>query len=157
MKTAWTSVVSKMAAMMLLLAATTATSGCAFVIVGGSIHGDDSMGRTLSLKGDEREDDEDWEAEGARTFFVVPAKLPNGAPADTQRAALEAWLIDRAGGYTELGPVRGGWKADDGRVVVEDNVAYLVTIDEDADEFAEELEARIVEDFDQEEAYVEQW
>lgn len=142
----------RVASSILLLATLLSAGGCAFVIVGGSIHGDESLGRTMSLKGHEREDDD-----GARLFFVVPTRLPDGSPADNQRAALEAWLIDRAGGYTELGPVRGGWKADDGRVVVEDNVAYLVSIDEDADDFAEEIEARIVDQFDQEEAYVEQW
>lgn len=140
--------------MVLLLAAATTAGGCAFVIVGGSIHGDDSMGRTLSLRGDEHDDDDDG---SVRTFFVVPARLPNGKPSDTQRAALEAWLIDRAGGFTNLGTVAGSWKDDNGKVVSEDNVAYLVTIDEDTDDFAEELEARIVGDFDQEEAYVEQW
>lgn len=134
-----------------LLCAATSASGCAFVIVGGSIHGDEPLKGSWSSRDHERD------SADARTYFVVPKTLPNGQPSDTQRAALEAWLVDRAGGFTNMGIVAGAWKDDDGKVVREDNVAYLVSIDDDAEDFAEELAERIEKDFDQEEAYVEQW
>jgi hypothetical protein len=139
----------------MLMGAVMSASSCAFVIVGGNITSDGGAERAVGSWTEQ--DDDPWESRSARTFFVVPAKLPNGQPSDAQRAALEAWLVERAGGFTNMGTVAGAWKADDGRVVSEDNVAYLVSIDDDAEDFAEELEDRIEQDFNQEEAYVEQW
>ena len=138
------------------LAGLLSASGCAFVIVGGDINSDEAVQKAMRHAGGTNGAGNDHSL-GARTFFVVPTKLPNGAPADAQRTALEAWLVERAGGYTCLGPVVGAWRDGAGSVVTEDNVAYLVTIDEDAGEFAEEVEERIIDSFEQEEAYVEQW
>ena len=93
----------------------------------------------------------------SRTFFVVPLVLPDGGPSDAQRAALELWLIERAGGSTDLGPVRGAWMDDEGNVVEEQNRAYLLSVAERPEEFEQELRHRIVTDFRQKEAYVERW
>ncbi len=92
-----------------------------------------------------------------RTLFVVPATLPDGRASDAERAELERWLVDRAGGYTELGEVRGGWKSPTGEVVTETNRLYLISVSDKPGLFEKELRERIVRDFHQQEAYVERW
>jgi len=92
-----------------------------------------------------------------RYLFVVPEQLPSGAPSDPQRAELEGWLVERAGGFTEIEGVRGGWRAPDGSVVTEGNRLYLVTVGEHPRRFRSEVRARVIEDFDQQEAYIERW
>lgn len=143
----------------LVLAGAISTSGCAFVIVGGNVNSADGVHKAMGgwSDHDEDEDDDEEDEGGERAFFVVPMKLPSGQPSDAQRAALEAWLVDRAGGFTRFGAVKGAWKAGDGQIVAEDNVAYLVSMDDEDEGFAKELRQRIEEDFDQEEAYVQQW
>lgn len=95
---------------------------------------------------------------GHRTFFVVPTHLPDGSPSDEQVEQLEAWLIEEAGGYTRLGTGTGGWKSPTGEVIVEENHIYIVGIySGDPGEFADSLNSYIVENFNQQEAWIEQW
>jgi hypothetical protein len=93
----------------------------------------------------------------ARFLFVVPEQLPSGADSTAQRAELESWLVSRAGGFTEIEGVRGGWMAPDGAVVTERNRLYLVTVPKNGASFRADLNNRIVEDFDQQEAWIERW
>ncbi len=94
---------------------------------------------------------------GRRVMFVVPAELPDGSDSGERRAQLESWILDRAGGFTEAGHVRGAWRDPEGKLVEEANHLYIVSIKDRPAEFERELKRRIVRDFDQQEAYVESW
>jgi len=88
-----------------------------------------------------------------RYFFVVPQDLPDGTSSEPQRKALEAWLVQQAGGYTRLGPCRGGWQ--NGRdLIEEDSIAYFVV---GPDGLRSQIEQRIVRQFKQRQALVVQW
>lgn len=77
-------------------------------------------------------------------LFLVPAKLADGRDAAPQTAALEAWLAETCGGYTRLGPGRGGWKNETGHLETEANAAYLVTAPRDV---AAAIARRLTRDF----------
>ncbi len=96
--------------------------------------------------------------EPGRLLFVVPDTLPDGTPATEARAALEVYLAETAGGYTRLDEVTGGWMSPAGVVVTEPNDLYLVSPGgADPAELRAEIERRILEDFDQQAAYIERW
>lgn len=84
-------------------------------------------------------------------FFLVPARLPDGRDAAPRLAALEDWLAESFGGYTRLGPARGGWKNERGQVETADNLAYLVSFSRDV---SGEIAARIGRDFGERVPYV---
>jgi hypothetical protein len=88
-----------------------------------------------------------------RYFFVVPQDLPGGGSSAAQCKALEIWLARKAGGYTRLGPCKGGWM-DGGRLAEEDNIAYLVF---GPVGLKPQIERIIIEQFQQREALVAQW
>jgi hypothetical protein len=91
-------------------------------------------------------------------FFVVPTAYPEGGETTEAVAALQTWLLDTAGGYTCLGPVEGAWRAPDGAIHRETNIAYLVTVfDGEPEPLAAAIAARIETDFRQQEAYVVRW
>lgn len=90
-----------------------------------------------------------------RTLFVVPNTLPNGQSSEQRRAALETWMADRAGGFTEMGEVNGAWKTPKGEVLREKNRMYLITVEDDPEAFREALREKIITEFEQEEAYLE--
>ncbi|MFG0328795.1 MAG: hypothetical protein ACF8PN_02745 [Phycisphaerales bacterium] len=73
--------------------------------------------------------------------------------------AFEHWLIEEAGGFTEFSETRGAWRSPSGAIVEERHSAYLVTIPSSADRavWIAALRDRIEQQFEQEEAYVEQW
>ncbi len=88
-----------------------------------------------------------------RYFFVVPQWLPDGRGTGPQRKSLEGWLADKAGGYTQIGPARGGWRH--GRdLIEEDSIAYFVV---GPAGLKPQLERIIVEQFGQRQAFVVQW
>lgn len=84
-------------------------------------------------------------------LFLVPARLPDGADAAPRLAGLEAWLAEAFGGYTRLGPARGGWKNERGVIETADNLAYLVTFSRDV---SGEIAGRIARDFGERVPYV---
>lgn len=94
---------------------------------------------------------------GTRFLAVIPQQMPDGSSAEEEREAFEAWLLDRAGGYTDLGTGRGAWRSPEGKVYTEDNRLYMISVGRAPRRFHREIRERIVEDFDQEEAYVERW
>lgn len=83
--------------------------------------------------------------------FLVPARLPDGGDAASRLADLEAWLAEAYGGYTRLGPARGGWKNERGQVETADNVAYLVSFSRDV---SGDIAARLTRDFGERVPYV---
>jgi hypothetical protein len=89
----------------------------------------------------------------ARYFFVVPQWLPNGESTGPQRQVLEKWLVERAGGFTRLGPARGGWQHGKD-LIEEDAIAYFVV---GPDGLRGEIEKTILERFRQRQAFVVQW
>lgn len=93
----------------------------------------------------------------ARYLFVVPEQLPDGTDSTPQRTQLEGWLVQRAGGFTEIEGVRGGWLAPGGETVTESNRLYLVTVPSGKKRFREELRQQIIGDLKQEEAWIERW
>jgi hypothetical protein len=88
-----------------------------------------------------------------RYFFVVPQTLPDGGSSAPQCKALEAWLARTAGGYTRLGPCKGGW-LHGGEIVEEDNIAYFVV---GPDGLEPRIKRIIIEQFQQRRAFVTQW
>lgn len=63
-------------------------------------------------------------------FVVVPKALPGGGTYESVCEAFQAEMMQLAGGYTELGDVRGGSTKYE-RVVPKDNVAYIISSDQD--------------------------
>src|SRR5688572_15561080 len=92
-----------------------------------------------------------------RSLFVVPVESADGDATDAQRVILESWLVDRAGGFTDMGEVDGAWRAPSGEIVREKSRLYLVTTKDHPEQFEDELRERILRDFEQEEAYIERW
>ncbi|MBN1347518.1 MAG: hypothetical protein JXQ73_32810 [Phycisphaerae bacterium] len=120
------------------LAVMTAMAGCEH---GGAT--------TRPIRSPETED----AANSARYFFVVPQWLPGGASSKPQREALEQWLVQRAGGFTRIGPVRGGWH--DGKdLIEEDSIAYFVV---GPVGLKPVIETRVLGEFKQRKAFVVQW
>lgn len=76
----------------------------------------------------------DARAEGAKPFHVhftvVPAVLPDGSDPGPALVEFRAEVARLAGGYTELGPSRGG-AMHAGAVVHEENIAFLIGADRD--------------------------
>jgi hypothetical protein len=87
--------------------------------------------------------------------FIVPQQMPDGTSTAEEREPFEEWLVDEAGGFTRLDAVEGAWRSPEGTVVREPNHLYLVTVPPGNSAFEGELRARIVEDFDQQEAWVQ--
>lgn len=87
--------------------------------------------------------------------FVVPQQMPDGTGSADERLPFEEWLVDEAGGFTRIDSVEGAWRAPDGTVVREPNHLYFVTVPAGRPEFEQQLRARIVDDFDQQEAWIE--
>ncbi len=88
-----------------------------------------------------------------RYFFVVPQYLPDGRATNRLRDRLEKWLVAEAGGYTRVGPCRGGWH--NGKDLIEqDNTAYFVV---GPAKLKPEIEQWITRWFDQQQAFVVAW
>jgi hypothetical protein len=60
-------------------------------------------------------------------FFVVPESVKEGKKLADELAELREKLVSLAGGYTELGPSKGGSKEPDGRLDTESNIAFIVS------------------------------
>lgn len=63
-------------------------------------------------------------------FTVVPATMPDGSDAGPALEQFKAEVIKLAGGFTELGPSRGGSLHPDG-VHHSNNIAFLIGADKD--------------------------
>lgn len=63
-------------------------------------------------------------------FTVVPATMPDGSDAGPALEQFKAEVIKLAGGFTELGPSRGGSLHPDG-VHHSNNIAFLIGADRD--------------------------
>ncbi|MUM76072.1 hypothetical protein GKC30_00310 [Pseudodesulfovibrio sp. F-1] len=63
-------------------------------------------------------------------FTVIPAVMPDGSDPGPALVEFRAELIRLAGGYTELGPSRGGKMHPEG-IVHEENIAFVVGADRD--------------------------
>jgi hypothetical protein len=76
----------------------------------------------------------DARAEGVKPFHVhftvVPAVLPDGSDPGPALVEFRAEVARLAGGYTELGPSKGG-AMHAGVVVHEENIAFLIGADRD--------------------------
>jgi hypothetical protein len=92
-----------------------------------------------------------------RLLFVVPDTLPSGESSATARIDFERWLAQEAGGYTAIEDVQGGWLDPAGNIIREPNVLYLVSTKSHARRLQEAVRQRILQDFQQQEAYVERW
>lgn len=64
-------------------------------------------------------------------FFVVPATAPEGHAFHEEIIALKKMLIDRAGGFTQLGPSHGGHLRPNGNIERQDNISFVVASTED--------------------------
>ena len=58
-------------------------------------------------------------------FVVVPAVMPDGADASPMIMEFKKEVIAMAGGYTELGPSKGG-AVEDGVLVQQENVSFVI-------------------------------
>ena len=113
----------------------------AFMTLAGCTHGGSATTRPAASEAQ------------VRYFFVVPQWLPDGTMTTAQRKSLEVWLVQRASGYTRIGPCRGGWH--DGRdLIEEDNLAYFLV---GPDGLEPEIRRRIVDQFEQRRAFVVKW
>lgn len=76
----------------------------------------------------------DVRAEGGKPFHVhftvVPAVMPDGSDPGPALVEFRAELVRLAGGYTELGPSKGGAMHPEG-VVHEENIAFLIGAERD--------------------------
>ncbi|WP_285907920.1 hypothetical protein [Pseudodesulfovibrio pelocollis] len=76
----------------------------------------------------------DARAEGGKPFHVhftvVPAVMPDGSDPGPALVEFRAEVARLAGGYTELGPSRGG-AIHSGVVVHEESIAFLIGADRD--------------------------
>jgi hypothetical protein len=84
-------------------------------------------------------------------FFVVPATAAEGRTFHEEIIGLKKMLLDRAGGYTELGPSHGGHLRDNGNIARQDNISFVVSSTED---LREELTAYIRSHFGEDQPYV---
>ncbi|TVM19461.1 hypothetical protein DPQ33_03635 [Oceanidesulfovibrio indonesiensis] len=84
-------------------------------------------------------------------FFVVPTTAAKGNTFHEEIISLKKMLIDRAGGFTELGPSHGGHLRADGNINRQDNISFVVAADED---LRDELVPYIHEHFGQEKPFV---
>jgi len=88
----------------------------------------------------------DARAEGAKPyhihFTVVPAVLPDGSDPGPALVEFRTELIRLAGGYTELGPSRGGKMHPEG-LVHEENIAFLIGADRDLSDQLKALTKRL--------------
>jgi len=94
-----------------------------------------------------------------RLLFVVPAELSDGAPAEERLTVLEEWMAGRVGGFTRIDGVQGGWMDPRGEMHRESNVLYLLSLPHgvDLDSVRSEIEAKILYDFEQQEAWIQNW
>ena len=87
-------------------------------------------------------------------FFVVPAAVKSGKNLSEELTTLRQKLVSLAGGYTELGPSRGGSKGPNGEVETEDNYSFLVAAPKN---ITAELKKYIPEHFATEHPFVLVW
>lgn len=84
-------------------------------------------------------------------FFVVPTTAPKDHTFHEEIIGLKKMLIDRAGGFTELGPSHGGHLREDGNIHRQDNISFVVASTVD---MRDELVTYIREHFGQKEPFV---
>ena len=87
-------------------------------------------------------------------FFVVPKTLPDGSSSVEQMAALRTWLVQTAGGYTELPQAPGAWINHAGSLETSDQAGFLVS---SVKNLKKEIAARIKTLFRQTDPFVEVW
>jgi len=87
-------------------------------------------------------------------FFVVPAKSPDGSSTQAAVAKMKEYLLNLAGGYTDLGKSEGGWVDSQGMVFRRKNIAFVVSAPRD---ISVELKQYISENFGEISPYLLVW
>jgi len=78
-------------------------------------------------------------------FTVVPKTMPDGSDAGPALLSFKAEVIKLAGGYTELGPTRGGSLHPDG-VHDQDNITFIIGAKKDISKDLKDMSKRIFKD-----------
>jgi len=86
-------------------------------------------------------------------FVVVPAVMPDGSDASPMIMEFKKEVIGLAGGFTELGPSKGG-ALENGKVVHQENVSFIIGAKKD---ISKELKALTEKLFQGKGAFILAW